>query len=158
MKTTRQRVLLFVLAVLTVVFVYHARVAWMPRPGRVPRVYIDAEVAAAWKAALAPGEAVDIRISPSDDLLVLADINDDGVIDDSDRALRADGLGELIRLDDVVCNGREVMGDRSPRWGRRSTVADDPTPSDRSPGRDAACRNVSITGRDVGVLCVRSAG
>ena len=116
MKITRQRVLLFVLGVLAAVFVYHSRVAWMPRPGRVPRVYLDSEVAAAWEGASAPAEIVDIRVSPSDALLVLADVNDDGVIDDSDCALRAAGLGELIRLDDTVCNGREVMGDRSPRW------------------------------------------
>ncbi len=97
--------------VAVVVFRKHTPEISLPKPLAPPT---DSQAAEAWHAWNAQGSVAVVRITEDPGaFLLLADLNDDAVIDDADRALQEAGQPELMRRDDRVCNGRTAYHDRT---------------------------------------------
>lgn len=90
-----------------------ARNFFLPLPERTRFEVSDGEAVRFWKEKYENSPIAVWRVTPDTNFIVLTDLDDDGVIDDCDRKLKMEGIPELVRLDDSVCNGRHWMADRT---------------------------------------------
>ncbi|NUM52663.1 MAG: hypothetical protein HUU46_03370 [Candidatus Hydrogenedentes bacterium] len=103
------------LALLRPYFSPTSRTASPLHPSRIQKTYTDAEADTIWRGMLQPWKIVRVIDMPSPGrLVILADVNDDGVIDVSDTAARSRGAREIVRVNDAIANGRSRVYDRSP--------------------------------------------
>ena len=92
-------------------FLYYQWELLVDRPVVVERTVAKADALRVWNRLSTDYLSVD---TVADDFALLADLNDDGLVDADDVGLAVAGQPEWMRTNDMVCNGRSSVHDRTP--------------------------------------------